>query len=259
MNQYTKYPVVFAAAVAAVLLTSAPARASDTDDRIESSFKKSYVYGTYLKDDSIKVEAKNGAVTLTGTVGEEYHRALAQDTAESLPGVTHVDNRLATKAEVAAENADAAIGRKVTRSLLFHRNVNASKTGVEVKDGVVTLRGEASSMAQKELTGEYAGDIEGVREVKNAMSVATAPKPPERTAAMKMDDASITAQVKSALFVHHSTNSVKTRVETRSGEVRLTGIAKNAAEKSLVTKLETYIQGVTGVKNEITVDEAKTK
>jgi osmotically-inducible protein OsmY len=38
----------------------------------------------------------------------------------------------------------------------------------------------------------------------------------------------------------------------------VTGIAKNAAEKSLVTKLVTDIQGVTDVMNEMTVEEAKT-
>jgi osmotically-inducible protein OsmY len=41
--------------------------------------------------------------------------------------------------------------------------------------------------------------------------------------------------------------------------VTLTGMAKNAAEKSLVTKLVTDIQGVTSVKNEMTVEEAMTK
>ena len=70
--------------------------ATETDDRVESSFKKTYVYTTYLKDDAIKVEAKNGLVTLTGAVSEESHKTLAQETAASLPGVTRVDNKLAT-------------------------------------------------------------------------------------------------------------------------------------------------------------------
>ena len=259
MKRKAMYPLAFAAAAAAMFVTSAPLRASETDDRIESSFKKTYVYKTYLKDDAIKTEAKDGVVTLTGTVAEESHKALAQETVASLPGVTRVDNQLATKAEVAAENADTWIGRKVKLALLFHRNVNAGKTTVEVKDGIVTLKGEASSTAQKELTTEYAKDIEGVKEVKNEMTVAATPETAERTAGEKMDDASITAQVKTALLTHRSTSSMKTKVETRDGEVTLTGIAKNAAEKSLVTKLVTDIQGVTSVKNEMTVEEAKTK
>ncbi len=259
MNRKALYPLTFAAAMAALFVTSAPLRASDTDDKIESSFKKTYVYQTYLKDDGIKTEAKEGVVTLTGTVSEESHKALAQDTAAGLPGVTRVDNQLATKAAVAAENADTWIARKVKMALMFHRNVNASKTDVTVKDGVVSLNGEAASAAQKELTGEYAKDIEGVKSVKNDMTVAEKHEMAERTAGEKVDDASITAQVKSALTTHHSTSSMKTKVDTRNGEVTLTGIAKNAAEKALVTKLVTDIQGVTSVKNEMTVEEPKTE
>jgi|GEM_PF-2451084 len=81
----------------------------------------------------------------------------------------------------------------------------------------------------------------------------------ERTAGAKMDDASVTAQVKTALLTHRSTSSVSTKVTTRDGTVTLTGIANNAAEKSLVTKLVSDIQGVTNVKNEMTVEVPKTK
>jgi osmotically-inducible protein OsmY len=259
MNRKAVCSLALAAVAAAIFVTSTPLRASVTDDRIESSFKSTYVYKTYLKDDAVKAEAKGGVVTLTGTVAEESHKALAQDTAAGLPGVTRVDNQLATKAEVAADNADTWIGRKVKLTLLFHRHVNASKTAVEVKDGVVTLTGEASSTAQKELTTEYATDIEGVKEVKNEMTVAATPESEERTMDEKMDDASITAQVKMALLTHRSTSAIKTTVETRNGEVTLSGIAKNEAEKSLVTKLVNDIQGVTSVKNQMTVKEAKTK
>lgn len=251
--------LAFTAATAALFVGSNVAQASESDEKIESSFKQTYVYKTYLVNDSVKADAENGVVTLTGTVSEEYRKSLAQETAANLPGVIRVDNKLATKAEVAAENADTWIGRKVKMALLFHRNVNASKTTVEVKDGIVTLKGEASSAAQKELTTEYAKDIEGVKELKNEMTVASTPELAERTAGEKMDDASITAQVKTALLTHRSTSSIKTKVETKLGEVTLTGIAKNAAEKSLVTKLVADIQGVSSVKNEMTIEETKIK
>ncbi|OGV69458.1 MAG: transport-associated protein [Lentisphaerae bacterium RIFOXYA12_FULL_48_11] len=254
MKRKSIYPLVFATAAAVMFVTSQPLCASKGDDRIESSFKKTYVYETLLRDNAVSVEAKDGVVTLTGTVPEESFKSLAQETAMGLPGVTRVDNQLATKAEAAAEKADTWIGRKVKLALLFHRNVNAVKTVVEVKDGVVTLKGEASSTAQKELTTEYAKDIDNVKEVKNEMTVATTPEKPERTEGEKMDDASVTSQVKTALLTHRSTSYMKTKVETRQGEVTLTGIAKNAAEKSLVTKLVTDIHGVASVKNEMTIE-----
>lgn len=250
-------PIAYAAVAAALFAIATPLCASEADDAVEASFKKSYVYRTYLNGDAVKAKAVDGVVTLTGTVADESHKSLAQDTAASLDGVARVDNKLETTAEVAADNADGWIVRKVKLALLFHRNVNAIGTSVEATDGVVTLKGEASSDAQKELTSAYAKDIEGVKDVKNDMTVAAAQVPTVQSVGEKLDDASITAQVKQALLTHRSTNSVKTKVETRGGKVTLTGIAKNAAEKALVGKLVADIQGVTDVNNEMTVEEIK--
>ncbi len=248
-----KYPIAFMAAACAMCVSGSSLRASDTDSIIESSAKESHVFTTHLAEDSINIASKDGAVTLTGTVAQGSHRSLAQDTVESLPNVKSVDNRLEVKGEDHAEHSDGWLGVKVKTALLFHRNVRATKTGVDVKDGVVTLSGEASSLAQKELTAEYAADVEGVKDVKNEMTVAAAPEPTERSASQRIDDASITAQVKWSLMAHRSTSSMKTGVETKEGVVTLTGIAKNEAEKSLVTKLVNDIDGVSSVINNMTI------
>lgn len=250
------FPLTLATFVGALLLTSAPLRAADTDSRIESAAAKSYVFKTYLKDDSIKTAAKDGVVTLTGTVATDSHKALAEDTVANLPGVTRVDNQLTIPGDQPVVHSDTWISTKVTAALLFHRNVSATGTTVYVKDGVVTLQGEASSLAQKELTGEYAKDVDNVKEVKNNMTVAAvvaAPSAPVTASGGKIDDASITAQVKSALFSHRSTSALHTGVSTADGVVTVTGVAKNEAEKSLVTKLATDINGVTSVVNNMTI------
>jgi osmotically-inducible protein OsmY len=240
------------AGLGAILVTTS-LQASDTDTRIESSAAKSYVFKTYLKDDSITTVSKDGVVTLTGTVSEPSHKSLAQDTVESLPGVKSVDNQLLLKGEQPAEHSDTWISMKVKSALLFHRDVSATGTSVYVKDGVVTLQGEAGSLAQKELTTEYAKDVENVKEVKNDMTVAKTPPAPDSTLGDKIDDASITAQVKSSLMAHRSTSALKTSVSTSGGVVTLAGVAKNAAERTLATKLATDIKGVDSVINNMTL------
>lgn len=227
--------------------------ASDVDDRIEAAAKKTYVFKTILKDDDIKTESKDGIVILTGTVADTGHRTLAETTVESLPGVVSVDNRLMLKNAAEPEHSDAWLTAKVKTTLLFHRNVSASATDVYVKDGIVSLRGTASSSAQIELVTEYARDIEGVKSVVNEMTIATAEAPKPRTASEKFDDASVTAQVRLVLASHRSTSSVRTVVLTRDGVVTLTGIAKNNAEKSLVTKLVEGVHGVDKVVNSMTI------
>jgi osmotically-inducible protein OsmY len=237
-----------------LLLAGSALRASETDDRIEASAKKSYVFKHYLTADSIKTESRNGAVTLTGTVAQESHIGLARDTVEGLPGVKSVDNELTVKGKSPAEHSDTWISMKVKSALLFHRDVRATKTDVNVNDGVVTLSGEASSSAQKELTTEYAKDVDNVKEVKNEMTIARTPPKPGETTGEKIDDASITAQVKASLLSHHSTSALKTKVGTTDGVVTVSGIAKNAAEKALVTKLVTGIDGVSSVINNMTIE-----
>jgi hyperosmotically inducible protein len=113
--------------VSTLLITSSPLRAADTDSRIESSAAKSYTFKTYLKDDSIKTDSKNGVVTLTGTVADASHKSMAENTVASLPGVTSVDNQLLINGEQPAEHSDAWITTKVKTALLFHRNVSGHR------------------------------------------------------------------------------------------------------------------------------------
>ena len=250
------YTLALAVAVVALIGSSLPLRASETDDRIETAFKKTYVYKTFLKDEHITISSKDGVVTLSGDVFIDTHKPMAQDTAEALPGVKSVDNRIELKGEQATANSDTWISMKVKGALVYHHNVNAHKTEVFVKEGIVTLKGEAASQAQKELTTEFAKDVTGVKEVKNEMTVAASPEKPDQTVGETIDDASITAQVKGSLLSHRSTSVLNTKVTTTDGVVTLGGKARNAAEKDLVTKLVADINGVKSVVNNMTIDQA---
>jgi osmotically-inducible protein OsmY len=237
-------------AAVALLTLSMPVYASK-DSRIESSAKKSHVFMTYLQADDITIQSKDGAVTLTGTVSEESHKSLAQETVAGLPGVKSVDNRLEVKGTPPAKNSDAWISTKVKTMFLFHRSVSAM-TEVNTTDGIVTLQGKATSQAQKDLTTEYAKDVEGVKDVKNEMTIAKTSKKAQ-TAVGKIDDASITALVKMTLLYHRSTSALNTSVTTSNGVVTLSGKASNAAEKDLATKFAKDVNGVKSVKNQMTI------
>lgn len=247
------------AVVAVVVFIGISVRASETDERIESSAKESYVFKTYLKDDSIKTQAKDGTVTLTGSVSTESHKSLAAETVASLPGVKSVDNQLELKGERLAENSDGWISMQVKYSLLYNRHVSGLNTQVFVTNGVVTLQGEAATQVQKDLAGEYAKDVKGVTEVKNEMTVAAAEIAPKQTVAEKIDDASITAQVKMALLSHHSTSAFKTGVSTIDGIVTLTGKTASAAGKEMAGKVTNDVNGVTKVINNMVIEETLAK
>jgi osmotically-inducible protein OsmY len=249
----TKYFITKMLAAAVLLAMSVPAFASNMDSRIAASAKDSYVFKTYLKGDDIKIHSKDGAVILSGTVSEESHKILAQETVTGLPGVKSVVNRLELRGDVSPKNSDAWLTTKVKTTLLYHRSVSGSSTKVDVKNGVVTLRGEAASQAQKDLTTEYARDIEGVKEVNNEMIVVKNAKK-ARSAGDKIDDSSITAQVKMTLLYHRSTSALNTKVETKNGVVTLHGKAKNASEMDLAAKFANDVHGVNSVNNRMTIE-----
>lgn len=247
------YQRIFMVTAIALLAANTPLRASETDDRIESAFRESYVFKTYLKDDAVKAASKDGIVTLSGTVEQDSHKGLAEETVANLPGVKSVDNRVELKGEHPAESSNEWIAMQVKTMLAFNRNVSALATNVYVEQGIVTLRGEATSEAQKELITEYVKDINGIEGVRNEMIVVPPAKEAPQTLQEKIDDASITAQVKMALLSHRSTSVLKTKIATKDGVVTLGGKAANVAERDLVTKLVTDIQGVNSVINNMAV------
>jgi len=253
------YSISLMVAAVALLAISVPVHASTMDDRIESTARNSYVFKTFLKGDDIKIQSKDGVVTLTGIVSEESHKSLAQETVAGLPGVETVDNRLEVKGAPPTANSDEWLRDKVKVALLFHRSVSGFTTEVNVKDGIVTLLGEATSQAQKDLTTEYAKDVDGVKDVKNEMVVSapskkTQPAKKTQTAGDQIDDASITGLAKMTLLYHRSTSALNTSVTTKKGVVTLGGKAKNAAERDLATKFANDVNGVTEVKNRMTIE-----
>jgi len=234
--------LVFIAAPIALLASSV------TDRKIEDAAKASYNYQTVLED-HVKVKAKDGVVTLSGTVQDRDERELAVDTVENLPGVLSVNNEIKVEPSY-PEKSDAWMALKIRSRLLVKANVSAATTKVVVTDGNVVLSGTADNIAQKDLTAVYAKDIDGVKSVQNEIVVKDSSP---STIGEKIDDASITSQVKYALLSHRATSAVKTKVTTNEGVITITVEASSAAEKSLVSKLAGDVRGVKSVNNSMTV------
>jgi hyperosmotically inducible protein len=242
-------------AVVCLILAFAPAvllADADADRKIEQVAESSYTFHTVLQG-KVTVEAKNGVVTLTGTVPDSDQKRLAEDTAREIPGVSGVDNDIAVSSDQPAQS-DGWIAFKIHTALLVRANVSMKDTGVDVKDGVVTLTGTADSLAQKELTEAYVREIEGVKSVKNNLAVKDQSNQNDESSSV-IDDASITAQVKYELLTNPATSALRTAVTTRDGVVEVSGPAANGAEKDLVTQLAQSIRGVKSVTNLMTISK----
>ena len=70
---------------------------SDTDDAIEDSFKAELKKHRNLDDQSVSVEAKNGAVVLSGSVKTSSQKREAEKLAKAIPNVQQVVNEIEVK------------------------------------------------------------------------------------------------------------------------------------------------------------------
>jgi hyperosmotically inducible protein len=236
--------------IALLLIAASPVAvfASSNDSKIEDAASGSYNYRSVLNN-QVTAKSNDGVVTLTGTVEDQGQKALAEDTVSNLPGVVSVRNEITLKPSY-AEHSDGWIALKIRGRLLVMANVSATDTTVVVNDGRVVLSGTAKNTAQKELTAQYAKDVDGVRSITNEIEVKNSP---DSTVAENIDDASITSEVKYELLSHKATSAVKTSVSTSDGIVRVTGEAANDAERSLVTKLAQDVRGAKSVTNDMTI------
>jgi osmotically-inducible protein OsmY len=120
-------------------------------------------------------------------------------------------------------------------------------------NGRVTLLGSAGSELQKQFITAWAKDIDGVEEVRNRMLTAEAGPPRRRAPGPVLDDASISAQVKVALLLHRSTESLIPRIRLLDGVVTLHGEVDSGEQLDQVTSLVASVQGVSQVNNRMTM------
>lgn len=222
----------------------------ETDRKIESVARESYNFRVVLTG-RVTASAHEGIVTLTGTVDDSDDKDLAENTVKEIPGVISVEDKIEIMSGY-PEHSDAWIAFKIHAKLLVHAHVSVKNTNVDVKDGVVVLSGTADSTAEKELTEVYAREVTGVKSVVNRI-VVSVPTPPSESMGDKVDDASITAEVKFVLLSQKGTKGMHTHVTTREGVVTLTGEAGSGAEKTLAEKYAGSVRGVKAVENDMTV------
>lgn len=126
-----------------------------------------------------KVDVKDGVVTLTGTADTRAQKDLTEAYVKDIDNVKAVRNEIMVKDPAATSTDrtmgeaidDASITSQVKYELVAHRSTSAIKTKVDTRDGVVHITGEAGSDAEKSLVSKLAGDVRGVKSVRNDMTV----------------------------------------------------------------------------------------
>jgi hyperosmotically inducible periplasmic protein len=121
-----------------------------------------------VKGTQISVESLNGVVTLRGKVDSDEAKAAAASIAGGVEGVTRVRNDLQVVSPDSRKSVEAS-DDAITRRVEYRLAEDGRLKGVDVRTdaGVVTVTGEVSTIGAGVHASEIAGEVSGVRSVKN--------------------------------------------------------------------------------------------
>lgn len=138
------------------------------DDEIERDVVRALTRDVWVDASRLQVRVDDGVVYLSGTVEDSTSRSAAEDDAWSVRGVTEVVNDIAVMPSPARLDDD--IARDVRQELERNLRIKPKQIHVEVRDGVVHLRGSVSTVSQRWVAEDLARWIPGVVDVINELS-----------------------------------------------------------------------------------------
>lgn len=146
---------------------------------------------------------------------------------------------------------DAVVTSSVKSALLADPAINSFDLQVETRNGIVQLSGFVNDERQIAKALEITHAVAGVKTVENGVTL----KGGASTVGTKIDDATVTGRVKSALLADAAIKSLDISVVTFKGEVQLTGFVNNQSQIDLASKIAGATEGAVSVKNELMVKQ----
>ena len=171
----------------AAMMTAA---CSKTDSGITTAVKSKFASDDIVKANRIDVDTKDKVVTLRGDVETAAAKERAVELARTTEGVRDVVDVMAVAPAAAPTSGvadrdkksdadhdgnlvgDAAITAAVKTKMLADTDVGGLKIDVDTTDGVVALKGNVSSTAEKRKAVQIARDTDGVKSVKDQLKIA---------------------------------------------------------------------------------------
>lgn len=192
----------------------------------------------------IGVTAKDGVVTLTGTV-ETYTQKLAAETAaQRVSGVRVVAVDIEVAIKGIHERSDTEIAEAVKNALVWHSSVNEGLITIKVDRGWIYLDGQAEWDYQKKAAEVAVRDLIGVKGVTNRIVVR----------AQTVEPKEIKRKIAASFHRSATVDAGSIDVNVIQNRVILKGIVRTWAERTDAERVAWSAPGVTVVDNQIEVD-----
>jgi osmotically-inducible protein OsmY len=213
-----------------------------TDDQLVVDVADELSWDPKVDSESIAVFAKDGAVTLRGTVESFREKREAKKAAENVYGVTSVDSELKVRLMTDGQRDDADLRADVLQALMLDSLVPAT-IDVAVNDSAVTLTGTAEYAFQRDEAIDVASTILGVTDVWDEVALTGPPA--------HADD--IEHAIKKAYKRSARLDADALTIETKENKVTLKGTVRSWAEHDDAVDAAWAAPGVREVDDRIAV------
>ena len=163
--------------------------------------------------------------------------------------------------KVSQEAIEARQESQIWTTFALSPYLSANDIKVSVRDGKATLTGNVADDVNKDLAKQIALGVNGISAVDNNIEVNSNYMPParseERAFGEMVEDATITATVKSKMLWSRFVEGIKANVHTTRGKVTLSGTADSAEAKGFAEKIAMNTDGVYSVDNQLVVGSEK--
>lgn len=191
----------------------------------------------------IGVTAKDGIVSLTGTVDSYAKKLEAENAAKKVIGVKALVEGIEVKFADSTSRTNVEIANEVLIALKANLAIPNDKVTVTVEDGWVTLAGELPWHYQKEAAKNSVSYLIGVTGVTNNIDVKS-----------ESHDAIEQKNVEDAIARNWAVDDSDINVSVEGTTVTLTGTVDSWYQKEEAGRIAWNTPGIWHIKNELAVD-----
>jgi osmotically-inducible protein OsmY len=213
---------------------------TDKDLRVRDAVTQQLEWDPAVDASGIGVSARNGAVTLTGSINTYAGKLAAERAAKRVVGVRAVANDLEVK--LMTGRTDADIAADAATMLRLHHEVPDSVQAA-VHQGQITLTGNVDWHYQRLQAMKAVRYIRGVRQVVDRMAVVP-----------RVSGRDMHRRIAKALHRNASLDATRIEVTVTGSVAHLRGTATSWLQRDAAERAAYDAPGITLVDNQIVVD-----
>ena len=213
------------------------------NEELQKDVQDAIKWEPLLKAAEIGVIAKDGIITLTGTVDSYMKKSEAEEAARNVAGVKAVVEKIEINFGGWGRTPDTEVAAAVLHALKWNWEIPNDKIKIKVENGWVTLEGELEWNFQREAAKTVTSKLMNVKGVTNNLTITS-----ETKGDLEQRD------IESALARNWSLNDRDIRVKVMGTKVILTGTVDSWYQKDTAGRIAWNAPGVFTVENNLVVE-----